>query len=299
MRLILAFRHLFLAHMNMSATHNIPSAGPSKITIRAADTAWSLHWDELWQHRELLYFLTWRDITVRYKQTVLGVAWVILQPLAIALALAAFLGHVVHVPSEGLPYPVFAYAGMVLWQFFAQALTDSSNSIVSNERLISKVYFPRLFVPLSAVLASLLDFVISLLVLVLFLAYFRIVPSPMAAILPILMLPAVLSSLGAGMWLAALNVKFRDVRYTVNFIVQFWFLATPIAYPTSAVTARWRMLYELNPMVGPVDGFRWALRGVGTFPAQSFILSILTATALFITGLYYFRRTEDTFADFI
>ncbi len=283
----------------MSTAHNIQSAGLAKITIRATDTAWSLHWDALWQHRELLYFLTWRDIMVRYKQTVLGVTWAILQPLAIALALAAFLGRIIHVPSNSLPYPVFAYAGMVLWQFFAQALTDSSNSIVSNERLISKVYFPRLFVPLSAVLASLLDFVISLLVLALFLGYFRIAPSPIAVVFPLLMLPAVLSSLGAGMWLSALNVRFRDVRYTVNFIVQFWFLATPIAYPTSAVPERWRILYELNPMVGAVDGFRWALRGVGPFPARSFLFSILTAMALLVTGLYYFRRTEDTFADFI
>lgn len=283
----------------MSATHNIQSAGPSKITIRAADTAWSLHWGELWQHRELLYFLTWRDIMVRYKQTALGITWAILQPLAIALALTVFLGRIVHVSSNGLPYPVFAYAGMVLWQFFAQALTDSSNSIVSNERLITKVYLPRLFLPLSAVLASLLDFVISLLVLALFLAYFRIVPSPIVAVFPLLMLPAVLSSLGVGIWLSALNVRFRDVRYTVNFIVQFWFLATPIAYPTSEVPERWRVLYESNPMVGATDGFRWALCGVGPFPTQSFLLGILTATALLITGFYYFRRTEDTFADFI
>jgi lipopolysaccharide transport system permease protein len=283
----------------MSTVLNIQPVGLSKITIRAADTAWSLHWDELWQHRELLYFLTWRDIKVRYKQTVLGVAWAVLQPLAIALMLTAFLGRVVHVPSDNLPYPVFAYSGMVLWQFFAQALTGSSNSIVANEQLISKVYFPRLFVPLSAVLASLLDFVISLLVLALFLAWFRVAPSSPVALLPFFVFLAVLSALSAGLWLSALNVKFRDVRHTVNFLVQFWFFATPVAYPTSAVPKRWRLLYELNPMVGAVDGFRWALRGTGPFPRQSVTLAALTATVLLVTGLYYFRRTEDTFADFI
>ncbi len=283
----------------MSAAQSIQPAGLQKVTIRATDTTWNLHWDELWQHRELLYFLTWRDIKVRYKQTALGVIWAILQPLAIALALAAFLGRVVHVPSGSLPYPVFALAGLVLWQFFAQALTGASNSVVANGQIISKVYFPRLFVPLSAVLASLIDFVISLLVLVFFLVYFRIVPSATAAFLPLFVLPAVLSSLGAGLWLSALNVKFRDVHHVVNFLVQFWFLATPIAYPTSVVPGRWRVLYELNPMVGTVDGFRWALLGEGAFPLQSVALSGLIAVTLLITGLYYFRRIEDTFADFI
>jgi lipopolysaccharide transport system permease protein len=283
----------------MSTAQSIQPAGLQKVTIRATDTAWNLHWNELWQHRELLYFLTWRDIKVRYKQTSLGVTWAILQPLASALALAAFLGRVVHVPLGGLPYPVFAVAGMVLWQLFARALTGASNSVVANEQIISKVYFPRLFVPLSAVLGSLIDFVISLPVLAFFLVYFRIMPSAIAAFLPLFVLPAVLSSLGAGLWLSALDVKFRDVHLVVNFLVQFWFLATPIAYPTSVVPERWRVLYELNPMVGTVEGFRWALRGVGTFPLQSVALSVLVAVTLLITGLYYFRRTEDTFADFI
>ncbi len=273
--------------------------GLAKVTIRAADKSWSLHWGEIWQHRELLYFLTWRDIKVRYKQTVLGVAWAILQPLAIALSLTLFLGRVVHVPSGELPYPVFAYTGMVLWQLFAQSLTESSNSILTNERLISKIYFPRILVPLSAVLASLFDFAISLLVLALFLICFRIAPAPSAALLLLFVLPATLSSLGAGLWLSALNVKYRDVRYTVNFLTQFWFLATPIAYPTGVVPERWRPLYELNPMVGAVEGFRWALRGQGAFPAQAVAFSMITAAALSMTGLYYFRKTEDTFADFI
>jgi lipopolysaccharide transport system permease protein len=283
----------------MSAARNIQSAGLQTVTIRAADSPWSLDWDEIWRHRELLYFLTWRDIKVRYKQTVLGVIWAILQPLAIALTLAAFLGRVVHVPSDNLPYPVFVFAGMLLWQFFAQALNGCSNCITANEQLISKVYFPRLFMPISAILASLFDFVISLLMLVLFLIDFRIAPSPVSALLPLFVLPAIFASLGAGLWLSALSVKFRDVRHTVNFLVQFWFFATPIAYPTSSVPQRWRLLYELNPMVGAVDGFRWALRGVGAFPAQSVMLGVLAATVLLFTGFFYFHRTEDTFADFI
>lgn len=282
----------------MSSDSQSTTAAATTI-IRSSDSAWTLGWADLERHRELLYFLTWRDIKVRYKQTALGIAWAILQPLAVALALAVFLGRMIHLPSDNLPYPVFVYAGMVLWQLFAQGLTESSNSIVNNERLISKVYFPRLLVPLSAILASLLDFVISLIVLVLFLVYFRIVPTGAVVLFPLFVLPVILSSLGAGLWLSALNVKFRDVRYTVNFLVQFWFFATPVAYPASSVPVSWRMLYELNPMVGALEGFRWALRGEGAFPARSVILAIITSTALLLTGVYYFRRTEDTFADFI
>jgi len=276
-----------------------PAAAAATTIIRSSDSAWTLGWADLERHRELLYFLTWRDIKVRYKQTALGIAWAILQPLAVALALAVFLGRMIHLPSDNLPYPVFVYAGMVLWQLFAQGLTESSNSIVNNERLISKVYFPRLLVPLSAILASLLDFVISLIVLVFFLVYFRIAPTGAVVLFPLFVLPVILSSLGAGLWLSALNVKFRDVRHTVNFLVQFWFFATPVAYPASSVPVSWRMLYELNPMVGALEGFRWALHGQGAFPAQSVILAISTGTALLLTGVYYFRRTEDTFADFI
>lgn len=282
----------------MSSDSQSTTAAATTI-IRSSDSAWTLGWADLERHRELLYFLTWRDIKVRYKQTALGIAWAILQPLAVALALAVFLGRMIHLPSDNLPYPVFVYAGMVLWQLFAQGLTESSNSIVNNERLISKVYFPRLLVPLSATLASLLDFVISLIVLVLFLVYFRIAPTGAVVLFPLFVLPVILSSLGAGLWLSALNVKFRDVRHTVNFLVQFWFFATPVAYPASSVPVSWRMLYELNPMVGALEGFRWALRGEGAFPARSVILAIITGTALLLTGVYYFRRTEDTFADFI
>lgn len=283
----------------MSTAQNVQSAGLAQVRIRAVERAWNFPWNEFWQHRELLYFLTWRDIKVRYKQTVLGLAWVVLQPMAIALALAAFLGHVVHVQSDNLPYPIFAYAGMVLWQLFSQGMADSSNSVVNNQQLISKVYFPRLFIPLSSILASLFDFAISLVALALFLLYFRMAPSISVVLLPVFVLPAVISSLGAGLWLSALNVKYRDVRHTVTFLVQFWFFATPIAYPTGSIPARWRFLYELNPMVGAVDGFRWTLRGQGAFPMESVLLAGLMAMLLLVTGLYYFRQSEETFADFI
>lgn len=274
-----------------------PSAGT--VIIRGGESSWSLQPRDLWQYRELLHFLTWRDIKVRYKQTVLGMAWAVIQPLAIALTLSLFLGRLVKVPSEGLPYPVFAYSAMVAWQLFANALTGSSNSLLTNERLITKVYFPRLIAPLSAVLASLLDFAISLIVLVLFLIYYRIVPTATIAMLPFMALLAVLIALGVGLWLAALNVKYRDVRYTLGFLVQFWFLATPIAYPTSVVPERWRVWYGLNPMVGVVEGFRWTLRGTGAAPVRLLAVSASVAVTILIGGIYYFRRTEDTFADFI
>lgn len=269
------------------------------VTILGSDYSWSLHARELWQHRELLYFLTWRDIKVRYKQTVLGLAWVVLQPLMIAFTLALFLGRLAKMPSDGLPYMVFAYIGMVVWQLFANALTESSNSLLTNGQLITKVYFPRLIVPLSAVLASLLDFVVSLFVLAIFLAYYRIAPTATLVVLPLLVFLVLVSALGVGLWLAALNVKYRDVRYTLGFLVQLWFFATPIAYPASIVSARWRMWYGLNPMVGLVEGFRWALRGTGNAPVTLLAVSACVATALLLSGLYYFRRMEDTFADFI
>lgn len=254
---------------------------------------------ELLQYSELLYFLTWRDIKVRYKQTVLGILWAILQPLAIAFTLTLFLGRVVKMPSGGLPYPIFAYSGILIWQLFSQALTESSNSLLANERLITKVYFPRLIIPLSAVLASLLDFAISLVLMAFFLLYYRMVPTAAILVLPLMVCLVVVIALGAGLWLAALNVKYRDVRYTLGFLVQFWFLATPIAYPTSVVSARWRVWYGLNPMVGIVDGFRWALTGAGHAPVLLLAVSVCVSTAIFMSGLYYFRWAEDTFADFI
>jgi lipopolysaccharide transport system permease protein len=269
------------------------------IRVQGAALPWELSLRELWQYRELILFLTWRDLKVRYKQTVLGVAWAVVQPLFIALTLSVFLGKLAKVPSDGVPYPVFAYAAMVPWQLFAQALGESGNSLVANERLITKVYFPRLAIPISAVLGSLVDFAIACFVLVPFLAYYRIVPTARVLILPLFVLLAVLIAFGAGLWLAALNVQYRDVRYTISFLVQLWFLVTPVAYPASVVPQRWQAWYGINPMVGVIEGFRWALLGIGTAPTHLLAVSVAATAVLLGSGLYYFRRMEDSFADVI
>jgi lipopolysaccharide transport system permease protein len=282
-----------------SLSDNREASCAKAVLIGGDASSLSLRPRELWQHRELLYFLTWRDIKVRYKQTILGIVWVGMQPLAMALSLSLFLGRLVKLPSDGLPYPVFAYSGMLIWTLFAQALTASSNSLLANERLVTKVHFPRLLVPTSTVLGCLLDFAIGLVGLFFFLVYYRIPPAPALGVLPFIVCIAVLITLGLGLWLSALNVKYRDVRYTVNFLVQFWFLATPIAYPASIVPDRWRLLYGLNPMVGVVEGFRWTLQGTGPAPVNLIAVSMFVGSALFLSGLYYFRWTEDTFADFI
>jgi lipopolysaccharide transport system permease protein len=282
-----------------SVSHNQSVDCAPAVLIRGDDSSWSLNLRELWQHRELLYFLTWRDIKVRYKQTVVGLAWVAVQPLAMALSLSLFLGRLVKVPSDGLPYPLFAYSGMLIWTLFSQALMGASNSLLANERLITKVHFPRMLVPASSVLASLLDFGIGLVLLVPFLIYYRITPTASLLVLPLVVFITVLIALGLGLWLSALNVKYRDVRHTVNFLVQFWFLATPIGYPTSVVPERWRVWFGVNPMTGVVEGFRWALHGSGPAPVRLLTVSTCVALLLFVSGLYYFRWTEDTFADFI
>jgi lipopolysaccharide transport system permease protein len=269
------------------------------IRIRGTGSSWSLPWQELWQYRELVYFLTWRDIKVRYKQTVLGVAWAVIQPLFIALTLSLFLGKLAKVPSDGIPYPVFAYVAMVPWQLFSQALTEASNSLIANDRLITKVYFPRMAIPLAAVMGALVEFAIAFLLLIPFLAHYRIVPSATALAAPFFVLLAVLVAFGAGLWLSALNVQYRDVRYTVNFLIQLWFLATPVAYPTSVVPERWQAIYGLNPMVGVVEGFRWTFLGAGEAPGHLLVVSVAATAAILASGLYYFRRMEDSFADVI
>lgn len=267
--------------------------------IQGSESTWDLPLRELWQYRELLYFLTWRDIKVRYKQTILGVAWAVVQPLIIALTLSLFLGRLAKVPSDGMPYPVFAYTGMVAWQLFASALTEASNSMVANERLITKVYFPRMLVPMSAVAGALVDFLVAFVVLIPFLIFYRMVPSTTVFTIPFFVLLAALIAFGAGLWLSALNVQYRDVRYTVGFLVQLWFLATPVAYPTSVVPTPWRAWYALNPMVGVIEGFRWALLGTGEAPGHLILISVAATALIFASGLYYFRRMEHTFADVI
>jgi lipopolysaccharide transport system permease protein len=254
---------------------------------------------ELWEYRELLYFLTWRDIKVRYKQTVLGASWAIIQPFFMMLVFSLFFGKLGNMPSDGIPYPIFVYCALLPWQLFAHSLTESSNSLVSNERLITKVYFPRLVIPISAVLAGLIDFAISLVVLFGMMFYYSIVPGIAVLSLPLFILLAVFTALGVGLWLSALNVKYRDVRYTLGFLTQLWLFVTPIAYPSSLVPEKWRLLYSINPMVGVVEGTRWALLGKTNSPGLILIISVIAVIVIFIGGLIYFKQTEDSFADIV
>ncbi len=254
---------------------------------------------ELFAYRELLFFLVWRDIKVRYKQTVLGAAWAIIQPFSTMVVFSLFFGQLAGVPSEGVPYPIFSYAGLVPWQFFANGLTQSSNSMVGSANLITKVYFPRLTIPISAVLSGIVDFCLALLVLLGMMLVYGIVPTKNIVFLPFFLLLALITSLGVGLWLSAMNVKYRDVRYTVSFLVQLWLFATPIAYPSSIVPEQWRLLYSLNPMVAVVEGFRWALLDTEITLNLMIIISSIAALIMLISGAYYFRRMEDTFADVV
>lgn len=260
----------------------------------------SLKLDELWEYRELLYFLTWRDIKVRYKQTVLGAAWAVIQPFMTMIVFSLFFGGLAKIPSDDIPYPIFSYAALVPWTFFAYGLQQSSNSLVTSSNLLKKIYFPRLVIPIASVLSGAVDFVLAFAVLVLMMIGFGIAPTANIIFLPFFFLLALVTSLGVGMWLSAMNVQFRDVRYTIPFITQFWMFATPIAYPSSLIeNDMLRTLYGINPMTGVVEGFRWALLGVETAPGPILIVSSLAAVFLFITGVFYFRRLEKTFADVV
>src|SRR5919205_2217303 len=259
----------------------------------------SLGLREVWEYRELLYFLTWRDVKVRYKQTALGAAWAVIQPFFMMIVFSLFFGKLGGIPSDGIPYPVFAFCALLPWQLFAHALSESSNSLVANERLITKVYFPRFIVPVSAVLGGLIDFAIAFVILLGMMAYYRIVPTAMVVTLPLFLLLALVTALGVGLWLSALNVQYRDVRYTIGFLTQFWLFATPVAYPSSIVPAQWRWLYGLNPMAGVVEGFRWALLGKTEGPGAMLAVSVAAVILIFVGGIYYFRRMERTFADVV
>lgn len=260
----------------------------------------SLHLKEVWAYRELLYFLTWRDIKVRYKQTVLGAAWAIIQPFFTMVVFSLFFGNLAQIPSDGVPYPIFSYTALVPWTFFAAALGASSNSLVGSANLIKKIYFPRLVIPISSVISGSVDFLLAFAVLLIMMLVFGIFPTANVIFLPFLLLLAVMTSLGIGLWLSAMNVQFRDVRYTVPFITQFWLFATPIAYPSSLIEDDLlRTIYGINPMTGVVEGFRWALLGTDTAPGPIIIVSFLAATLLLVSGMFYFRRMEKTFADVV
>jgi lipopolysaccharide transport system permease protein len=288
-----------VAGRRTSGAEPFAEAHVPRLRIRPSKGWISLNPGELWAYRELFYFFTWRDIKVRYKQTVLGAAWAVLQPLLTMIVFSLFFGRLAKVPSDGVPYPVFAYAALVPWTFFANGLTQASNSLVQNANMLKKVYFPRLALPVSTVMAGVLDFVLAFIVLLGMLAYFGIAPTANVLFLPLFLLLALVTSLGVSLWLAAMNVQFRDVRYTIPFLTQFWLFATPIAYPSSLLSEPWRTVYGINPMVGVVEGFRWALLGVDTAPGPIVAVSSLVAIIFLVTGTLYFRRMEQTFADVV
>lgn len=272
----------------------------SQITVISPSRGWiSLKLSELWEYRELLYFLTWRDIKVRYKQTVIGAAWAIIQPFFAMVIFSIFFGQLAKIPSDGIPYPIFVYCALLPWQLFAHALNESSNSLVANQGLITKVYFPRLVIPVAPVLAGLVDFGIAFLVLIGMMLYYGIMPTFAVLTIPLFLILAVATALSVGLWLSALNVEYRDVRYTIPFLTQFWLFATPVAYSSSLVPESWRALYGLNPMAGVVEGFRWALLGKAEGPGILLAVSIIVVIILLIGGLYYFQRMEKTFADVV
>jgi lipopolysaccharide transport system permease protein len=270
-------------------------------TLRIAPSkGWvSLKLNELWEYRELLYFLIWRDIKVRYKQTALGATWAIIQPFFTMVVFSLFFGHLAKMPSDGIPYPIFAFAALVPWSFFANGLSQSSNSLVGSANLITKVYFPRLTIPLASVFSGIVDFALAFIVLLVMMLYYGIVPTLNLLWLPLFLLLALITSLGVGLWLSALNVEYRDVRYVVPFITQFWLFVTPIAYPSSLLQEPWRTIYGLNPMVGVVEGFRWALLRSNTAPGPIIAVSSTAAIIILVTGAFYFRRMEKTFADIV
>ncbi len=267
--------------------------------VRKPQTSIALRLDEIWEYRELLYFLVWRDLKVRYKQTALGVAWAIIQPFMTMIVFTIFFGRLAKLPSDGIPYPIFVYSGLLPWQLFANAMTQSGNSLVANRGLITKVYFPRIIIPSSSILAGLVDFCIAFLVLIAMMLYYGITPTAAVVTLPLFIVFAVATSLAVSLWLSALNVQYRDVRYTIPFLTQIWLFLTPIPYSESLVPDNWRLIYGLNPMTGVVEGFRWALLGKSADTSVLILASISMVIILLVTGLFYFKRMERSFADIV
>jgi lipopolysaccharide transport system permease protein len=287
--------------MTITKSELTPVSQPISVLRIEPSHGWvSLKLNELWNYRELLYFITWRDIKVRYKQTVIGVAWAIIQPLMTMVVFSLFFGRLAQIPSDGIPYPIFNYAALVPWTFFVNGLQNSSQSLVGSSNLIKKVYFPRLVIPIAAILSGAIDFILAFVILLIMMLGFGISPTINVIFLPFFLLLAFVTSLGVGLWLSAMNVQFRDVRYTIPFLTQFWLFITPIAYPSSLIeNDLLRTAYALNPMTGVVEGFRWALLGTDTAPGPMILVSSLAAILIFITGLFYFRRMEKTFADVV
>jgi lipopolysaccharide transport system permease protein len=285
-------------HVTLSQGH-LP-AFPSNLPRTRRKPAQGWEWPkfrELWEYRELLYFFAWRDIKVRYRQTILGVLWAIIQPVVTMVIFSLFFGRLAKVPSDGLPYPIFSFAALVPWAFFANALTQASNSLVVSANMVKKIYFPRLALPIATVLAGVIDFGLAFLVLLGLMVYYGLRPTVTVLWLPLFFLLALLTAVGVSTWLSAMNVQFRDVRYTLPFLTQVWLFMTPIAYSSSLLSEPWRTLYGLNPMAGVVEGFRWALLGAETAPGPMLIVSIAVALVVFVSGAFYFRRVEQSFAD--
>jgi len=258
------------------------------------------YWSDLWLYRELFYFLAWRDILVRYKQTIIGVAWSVIRPLLTMVVFTIIFGGLAKLPSNGVPYPILVYSAMLPWQLFANSLTESSNSLIANANMLTKVYFPRLIMPTSSIIVSLVDFLISFVMLAFLMIWFHFIPSWRIIMLPLFLILALITSLGVGLWIAALNVKYRDFRYIIPFIVQFGLYISPVGFSSSVVPANWRLIYSLNPMVGVIDGFRWAILGGNSFIyLPGFLLSMLIAFLFLVFGVWYFRKMEQTFADVI
>ncbi len=274
---------------------------PQRVTTLRPVRGWAaLNLRELWIYRELIYFMTWKDLKVRYKQTLLGASWAILQPFMTMVVFSIFFGELAKVPSDGVPYPVFSFTALLPWTLFSKALSDASRSLVQSSHMITKVYFPRLILPLASILAGVVDFALALIVLLGMMLFYKITPTPAVWYLPLFLLLALVTALGVGLWLSALNVMYRDVGYILPFLTQFWLFITPIAYPASMVPEQWRLLYALNPMTGVVEGFRWAL--LGTQQANSgvtLVVSTVIAIVILVSGLFYFRRMERLFADMV
>lgn len=286
-----------MATANFSA---LPHPEPAPLTIIRPARGWhDLNWRELWAYRELLYFFVWRDIKVRYKQTIIGVGWAVLQPFLTMVVFSVFFGVLAKMPSGGLPYPIFYYSALLPWMYFANALSSATNSMVENQRVITKVYFPRIILPLAAVLSGLVDWGIAFVLLIGMMMYYGLAPTATVLWLPFLLLLTVATALGVGLWLSALNAIYRDVRYAVPFFIQFWMLASPVAYPSSVVPDRWRWLYGLNPMAGVIEGFRWALTGYGQPPGPLLLVSAAAVLMLLGGGWLYFQKAEGTIADVV
>ncbi|OGO42536.1 MAG: phosphate ABC transporter permease [Chloroflexi bacterium RBG_16_58_14] len=277
-----------------------------EILVLRPSRGWSaLNLIDLWRYRELIYFLIWRDVKVRYKQTALGASWAIIQPFVTMVVFTILFGNLAKMPSDGIPYPLFSYTGLLPWGLFTKALSDAGRSMITNRSMITKVYFPRLAIPIASVLSGLVDFALAFVVLIGMILFYnnnpnleyQVVLTPAILTLPLFLLLALITSLGVGLWLSALNVQYRDINYIIPFLTQFWLFITPIAYPASMIPEKWQLLYALNPMAGVVEGFRWALLGVDTAPGPMIAVSASIAVTLMISGLYYFRRMERTFAD--